>query len=321
MTSLVPWGSAADLCELLAVRPEPAQPETAHPEPAQPEAAQPEAAQPEAGRPHKPAVFVSAAGPVDERRPVVEGSQLLAQAMVAAARHVPDRRLVSGHFVFFRAAEAGKPLSFELEELSSGRTFSALAIQVTQDERRRAAGTLLLDTTAPDAIRHGAAPPDGPGPDGSEPLDMSMTGRDVRVVDGAYTNDPAAPIGPPVIDAWVRYHDVPDDQAIHAALLAHFTGHMSIAAALRPHAGIGQEDAHRSLSTAINAIAISVHAPVRADKWMLYHHHSTFAGDGMTHASCRVHDEAGTLIASFSVDAMVRRMERDPARVDPRSTM
>jgi acyl-CoA thioesterase II len=26
----------------------------------------------------------------------------------------------------------------------------------------------------------------------------------------------------------------------------------------------------------------------------------------MTHAECRVHDEAGALLASFSVDAMVR---------------
>jgi acyl-CoA thioesterase II len=45
---------------------------------------------------------------------------------------------------------------------------------------------------------------------------------------------------------------------------------------------------------------------VRADRWMLYRHHSTFAGDGMTHAECRVHDVAGALLASFTVDAMVR---------------
>jgi acyl-CoA thioesterase len=57
---------------------------------------------------------------------------------------------------------------------------------------------------------------------------------------------------------------------------------------------------------AINAISLSLHADIRADRWMRYHHHSTFAGDGMTHAECRVHDEAGALLASFAVDAMVR---------------
>jgi acyl-CoA thioesterase len=56
----------------------------------------------------------------------------------------------------------------------------------------------------------------------------------------------------------------------------------------------------------INAINLSVHADVRADRWLLYHHDSTFAGDGMTHAECRVHAETGDLVASFTVDAMVR---------------
>ena len=62
---------------------------------------------------------------------------------------------------------------------------------------------------------------------------------------------------------------------------------------MRPHAGIGQSQAHRTLSTAINAIHISFHANVRADRWMLYQHHSTFAGDGMTHSECRVYDVEG----------------------------
>jgi len=39
---------------------------------------------------------------------------------------------------------------------------------------------------------------------------------------------------------------------------------------------------------------------------MLYHHQSTFAGDGMTHAECRVFTGAGVLLGSFSVDAMIR---------------
>src|SRR5207244_3721908 len=183
------------------------------------------------------------------------------------------------------------------------------AVHVSQGDRRCAAGTLLLDVTAPDVIRHDVEAPTVAGPYDSPPYDMAVTGRDIRVVDDAYTDDPGAPVGPPVLDAWVRFREVPDDPYLHAGLLAQFTGHMSIAAALRPHAGIGQRAAHRTLSTAVNAIAISLHADVRADRWMLYHHVSTFAGDGMTHSDCRVHDEEGGLLASFSVDAMVRRFE------------
>jgi acyl-CoA thioesterase len=149
-------------------------------------------------------------------------------------------------------------------------------------------------------------PADVPGPYESEPYDMSVTGRDVRIVDGAYTGSSSAPVGPPRLDAWVRFRDVPDDPYDHAGLMAQFTGHLSIAAALRPHEGVGQDAAPRTISTAINAIGLSVHAGVRADRWMLYRHHSTFAGDGMTHAECRVHDQDGGLVASFTVDAMVR---------------
>jgi acyl-CoA thioesterase II len=63
---------------------------------------------------------------------------------------------------------------------------------------------------------------------------------------------------------------MPEDPCIHAVLLAQFTGHVSIAAAMRPHAGIGQSQVHRTLSTAINAITIAFHADARADEWMLY---------------------------------------------------
>ena len=257
----------------------------------------------------------------DWRRPMVEGSQMLGQAIVAAGRHAPGRRTVSAHMVFLRPADARQALHLQLEELSAGRTFTSLAAHVRQGDRRCASGTLLLDATAPDVIRHGVAPPDVPGPYESEPYDMSVTGRDVRIVDGAYTDDPTAPVGPPTLDAWVRFRDVPDDGYLHAALLAQFTGHLSIAAALRPHEGIGQREAHRTLSTAINAIGFSLHGEVRADSWMLYRHRSTFAGDGMTHAECRVHDEDGGLLASFTVDAMVRRFAGGATAGDDRTAL
>ena len=257
----------------------------------------------------------------DGRRPVVEGSQMLGQSIVAAMRHAPGRRVVSAHMVFLRGTDAGRPLQFELAELSAGRTFSGVTAQVRQGGRCCAAGTLLLDTTAPPVVRHAADAPDVPGPYECPPYDMGVTGRDLRVVDGAYTNDSDAPLGPPLIDCWVRFRQVPEDPAIHAGLLAQFSGHIPIAAALRPHAGVGQDQAHRTLSMGINAINLSLHRAVRADRWMLYRHLSTYAGDGMTHAECRVHDEEGHLLASFSVDAMVRAFGNGDRSRDERTAL
>lgn len=284
--SETPWGDAADLAAILDVQLE------------------------------SPGCYIGVVRGTNTRRPVVEGSQMLGQAMVAAGRHCPGRRVVSAHMVFSRAADATQPLSFELAEHSTGRTFTTLGVTVAQNGRPCASGTYLLDVTAGDVIRHQVAAPAVPGPDDSEPFDMGVTGRELRVVDGAYTGDGDAPVGPPQLDVWVRFRALPDDPVLHAGLMAQFTGHMAIAAALRPHAGVGQDAAHRTLSMAVNAIAISVHAEVRADRWMLYHHESTFAGDGMTHAQCRVHDEDGSLLASFTVDCMVRDFAGGRAPLD-----
>jgi acyl-CoA thioesterase-2 len=257
----------------------------------------------------------------DGRRPVVEGSQMLGQSIVAAMRHAPGRRVVSAHMVFLRGTDAARPLHFELAELSAGRTFSAVAAQVHQGGRCSAAGTLLLDATAPPVVSHAADAPAVPGPYDCAPYDMGVTGRDLRVVDGAYSNDSDAPLGPPLVDCWVRFRQVPEDPAIHAGLLAQFTGHIPIAAALRPHDGVGQDQAHRTLSMGINAINLSLHRDVRADRWMLYRHLSTYAGDGMTHAECRVHDEDGQLLASFNVEAMVRAFANADRSRDERTAL
>ena len=252
-----------------------------------------------------PGRFVADPHVVNGRR-VVEGSQMLAQALVAAAHLVPGRRPVSAWMGFLRVADAAAPLGLELTELTNGRTFSAFRVDAIQGDRTCASGNLLLDVTAPDVVRHHVDAAAVPAPGDCPAVDLGVLGQEVRVVDGAYSGDPDAPVGPPRIDAWVRVPGAPDDPAIGAALLAHFCGSMSIAAALRPHPGHGQDEAHRGLSTAVNAISLSVHADVHADRWMLYQHHSSFAGDGITHSECRVHDESGVLLASFAVDAMVR---------------
>jgi acyl-CoA thioesterase len=288
----VVWGDAADLAELLDVRPL------------------------GDGR------FVSGVRD-NPPRPVVEGSQMLGQAVVAAGRMFPERRTVSAWMAFTRPASTGAPVGLALDVLADGRSFTTLGVQVSQDDRLCVAGSMLLGVAAPAIVTHDVEPPAVPGPDGCPPYDMGVTGRDLRIVDDAYTGDPDAPVGPPVLDAWVRFDPgvLADDPPLHAGLLAQFTGHLSIAAALRPHAGIGQAAAHRTLSMAVNAISIAFHHEVRADRWMLYHHHSTSASNGMTHAEGRVHDDVGSLVASFTVDAMVRPFADPSAPVDDRTAL
>ena len=72
---------------------------------------------------------------------------------------------------------------------------------------------------------------------------------------------------------------------------------------------------------ALRGISLAIHPDIPADRWMLYHHLSTSAGDGMTHAECRVHDEAGRHLASFTVDAMVRGFGDRTAAGDHRTAL
>ncbi len=71
----------------------------------------------------------------DWRRPVVEGSQMLGQMIVAAMRETDGRRAVSASIVLIRAADARVPLTFVLDVLSNGRTFSSFSARVEQNDR------------------------------------------------------------------------------------------------------------------------------------------------------------------------------------------
>jgi len=57
----------------------------------------------------------------DTRRNVVEGSQLLGMAIIAAAKEVPGQRPVSAHMIFSRPARFDLPLTFRVTKIRTGR--------------------------------------------------------------------------------------------------------------------------------------------------------------------------------------------------------
>ena len=245
-------------------------------------------------------------------RNVVEGSQMLAQAVVAASKSVPGQRVTSAFMTYPKSASFDAPLEFRIEVLRRGRTFSTVEVRTYQDGVLRAPGLLLADSGAPDVIRGGAEMPKVPGPEDCEPYDMSVTGRDLRIVDGAYSPDPHK-VGPPEIYAWMRFRDDPGQQYLRDALVAQATGHWTIAAAMLPHAGFGEADAHVTLSTGIMSISIAFHEEAPVDQWFLYANPAIYAGAGLAQGDGRVFSQDGRLMASYSVQAMIRKFDRDPA--------
>jgi uncharacterized protein (DUF427 family)/acyl-CoA thioesterase len=254
-------------------------------------------------------------------RDVVDGSQILAQSIAAACKSVPGKSVKSAHMIFSRAASVYAPLELEADVLHAGRSFASVTVTARQQGKPRARGLLLLDADTPDLVRHGAAMPRVSGPDAAEPFDMGVRGRELRIVGGVYTGDPDAPVGPPELFAWLRYREAPPEPWLNQALVAHFTGHLSIATAMRPHAGIGQSMAHRTLSTGVLALTISFHDPVRADEWMLYAHESPHAGRGLSYARAQIFAADGRLLASFSQEAMIRALDPVAQKLGPATGM
>ena len=246
------------------------------------------------------------AGGTDERQ-VVEGTQVLAQAIVAAAKRFPDKSVRSVHSVFTRAVLVGPPIVLDVDVVSEGRSTATAIITASQNDKRCMTFTVFTDVPTPDVIRHHLPKPDVAGPDDANLCEMPMAGRQVKLVDVVDINSPDE-VGPPEVYAWLHYEPIPTRDDLAKALIAYFTGHLGISTSMRPHEGIGTALSHITVSTAPMTVTVSFHEPVRWSGWLLYTHESTQVGAGMSYIRGAVHTEDGELIASFSQDAMIRPM-------------
>jgi acyl-CoA thioesterase II len=238
-------------------------------------------------------------------RQVVEGTQVLAQAIIAAAQRFPDKSVRSAHAVFARVVLVGPPVHLDLDVVSQGRSTATVVISASQHGKRCITVTVLLDVPSGDVIRHHLPKPDVAGPADANISHMPMAGRELRLVDIVDVNSPDE-VGPPQIHAWLRYDPIPQRADLAKALIAYFTGHLGISTTMRAHEGIGTAQAHLSVSTAPMTVSVSFHEPVQWNGWLLYGHESTQAGAGMSYVRGTVHTEEGELLASFTQDALIR---------------
>ena len=242
-------------------------------------------------------------------RNVVEGSQMLAQSIVAASKAVPGKRVISAYAQFARVAGFHIPLDFRTEILQSGRTFASVLVSAEQEGKLRCPTMVLLDKDVPDLISHQVEMPKVPGPNECPDFDFGMTGRDARFVNGDYTPHEDR-IGPPVLHCWMRCRDKPATQLLNQALLTQCVGHMTIGASMLPHEGIKEGDAHVTMSTGIMSIAIAYHADADVSQWILYSNPSIYAGRGLAQGHGTVFSQDGVLLASYTVTAMIRGFDR-----------
>jgi acyl-CoA thioesterase II len=241
----------------------------------------------------------------EDERQVVEGTQVLAQVIVAVAKRFPQKSVRSVQAVFARAVLVGPPVEFDIDVVAEGRSTATAVVGVSQNGRRAITVTALLDVPSDDVIRHHLPRPEVTAPRNANDGGMPMTGRELRLVDVVDVNSPDE-VGPPELYAWLHYDPIPTRDDLAKALVAYFTGHLGISTTMRAHKGIGTAQSHLTVSTAPMTISVSFHEPVTWTGWLLYTHESTQVGAGMSYVRGAVHTEEGELIASFAQDALIR---------------
>lgn len=241
----------------------------------------------------------------EDERQVVEGTQVLAQVIVAVAKRFPEKSVRSVHAVFARAVLVGPPIDIAIDVVAEGRSTATAVVAVSQNDRRAITVTALLDVPSGDVIRHHLSKPEVTAPRDANDGGMAMAGREVRLVDVVDVNSPDE-VGPPELYAWLHYDPIPTRDDLAKALVAYFTGHLGISTTMRAHQGIGTAQSHLTVSTAPMTVSVSFHEPVTWTGWLLYSHESTQVGAGMSYVRGTVHTEEGELIASFTQDALIR---------------
>lgn len=256
----------------------------------------------------------------EDARQVVEGTQVLAQAIVAVGRRFAGKSVRSASAVFARAVVVGPPVELTIDVVAEGRSTATAVVTVMQNGRRCITVTVFADVPSEDVIRHHLPRPDVGAPGDAHHAEMPMTGRRLRLVDVLDVNSPDE-VGPPELYAWLHYDPIPARDDLAKALIAYFTGHLGISTTMRAHKGIGTAQAHLTVSTAPMTISVSFHEPFGWGGWLLYTHESTQVGAGMSYIRGAVHTEEGALIASFTQDALIRPLRTTDTTIGAESRL
>ncbi|SFS06102.1 acyl-CoA thioesterase-2 [Microbacterium sp. cf046] len=247
----------------------------------------------------------------------VYGGQVLAQSIVAAERTIPDGRSAhSMHGYFLRPGDASKGITFAVDRIHDGRSFSTRRTQAFQEGVPIFSMIASFQDEDPGIEHQSDAPADVPGPEGLPDLEDHLAGLHPmtkrlfldRPVDLRHIPSPiyltVEGEQVPSQAVWMRTRrTVPDDQRIHRAVLAYVSDLTIQESILRAH---GVSWATRGLKVASLDHAMWWHRPGRVDEWMLYVQESPSARGGRGLATGRIYSRDGMLLASVAQEIMVR---------------
>jgi acyl-CoA thioesterase len=229
----------------------------------------------------------------------------LAQSVLAGLSGQEGKSVKTIHTVFARSGAPDVPLDIEVDRMHGGRSVASSTVTIRQGAQIITRSLVLLSGEEPDLIRHADAPVRLTTPADVEATVRRVGAWEIGIVGAVDLSDPEL-VGPPELDVWVRFVGAPDDPSISQALVAYSTDGFLIGTAMRPHAGVGQAQAHRTLSTGVLSHTLTFHEPCPASKWHLLEQRSSYAGHGRSYGRGDIYRLDGQLAASFVQDALIR---------------
>lgn len=253
----------------------------------------------------------------------VYGGQVLAQALVAAARTVDDERTVhSLHGYFILPGDVDAPIVYFVDRLRDGRSFTTRQITAIQH------GRAIFSMAASFQVREGGVAHQLPMPEVPPPEDLVDELELLRAESGRLSEraraivmpdrpfefravDPVDPIEPaeqpPVKNVWLRaIGEVGDDPLRNQAVLAYASDYGLLGTALLPHRLSFRMP---RLQAATLDHAMWFHRPFRADEWLLYAMDSPSAGGARGFTRGNVFTRDGTMVASVVQEGLIRVRE------------
>jgi acyl-CoA thioesterase len=236
---------------------------------------------------------------------VVFGGQLLAQSIMAGLSGQEGKAVKTIHTVFARGASHDAPLDIGVERMHAGRSVASSTVTISQGDQICTRSLILLSALEDDIIRHADPRRSDSSPDDVAGHVRGEEAWEIGIVGNVDISDPEL-VGPPELDVWVRFAGAPDDAATDQALVSYSTDGFLIGTAMRPHQGVGQAQAHQTLSTGVLSHTLTFHERCPAADWHLLEQRATYAGHGRSYGHGNIFRADGLLAASFVQDAMIR---------------
>ncbi|MFD8767946.1 acyl-CoA thioesterase [Microbacterium oxydans] len=260
-------------------------------------------------------IFTGSSHPMPSGR--IYGGQVLAQALLAAERTLPeDRAAHSMHGYFLRPGDASQGITISVDRIHDGRSFSTRRAQAYQNGVPIFSMIASFQDADP-GVEHAASMPEGiPAPEDLAPDEARVQGlpggtarmlseraADIRHVDSPLYL-PSDDERIPQQAVWMRLRaPLPDDPRLHRAALAYLSDMTIQESILRAH---GVYWALPGLKVASLDHAMWWHRPARVDEWLLYVQESPNARGGRGLATGRIFTRGGEFAASVAQEIMIR---------------